>query len=193
MDTETHCRRPAGILLLVGIMFALVACGGRPAIESDLGIEHAPDWVNEGTAMLIEDDERVFYGVDSASPMSSLSLQRSTADDRARAELARILSSYMEVVADDYRATAGSGDAELSEAQVTRQIRAVSEVNLAGSTIVARWRDEETGDIHSLARIRLDNVTRTLDSVEEMNAGLRDHARGRATRLFDRMIGEEGS
>lgn len=183
-------RAPLTTLLFA----ALVAgCASQPAIESDMGMDNAPDWVNQGTAMLAEDDARIFHGVDSAPPMDSVSLQRSTADDRARAALARSLSSYMEVVADDYQANAGSDDAELSEAQVSRQIRNVTEINLTGARIIARWRDEETGHIHSLARIRLDNVTGTLESVDEMNTGLREHWYSRGESIFDRMAGGDGS
>lgn len=178
---------------MLPLVLLLAGCASQPTFESDMGMDNAPDWVNQGTAMLTEDDARVFHGVDSAPPMESTSLQRSTADDRARAELARSLTSYMEVVADDYQATAGSDDARLTEDQVSRQIRNVSQINLTGSRIIARWRNEETGDIHSLARIRLDEVTRTLDSVEEMNAPLRDHLYNRGDSVFDRMAGEEGS
>ena len=180
--------RPATALAALGL---LAACSSQPTIESDLGLDNAPDWVNAGTAMVFEEDARVFHGVDSAPPMDSLSLQRSTADDRARAELARSLTAYMEVVADDYRSEAGSGDDSLASEQVSRQIRAVSEVNLTGSRIIARWRDEATGDIHSLARIRLDDVTSTLASVDEMNADLNRHLEREGHSIFDRMRRED--
>ena len=38
-----------GILLLAG-------CGGKTAVESDLHIDGAPDWVNEGNQMLKDRD-----------------------------------------------------------------------------------------------------------------------------------------
>jgi len=180
-------RTTRGLAALAAATLLAVGCASQPTIESDLGLENAPDWVNQGTAMVFDDDARVFYGVDSAPPMDSLSLQRSTADDRARAEVARSLSAWMEVVADDYEATASASESALSEAQVSRQIRAVSEVNLTGTRIIARWRDERSGDIHSLARIHLDEVTATLGSVEDMNAGLRSHIGQRGPSIFDRM------
>jgi hypothetical protein len=191
--TALTTRITRGTAACGALALLLAGCASQPTIESDLGLENAPDWVNQGTALIFDDDARIFYGVDSAPPMDSLSLQRSTADDRARAEVARSLSTWMEVVAEDYAATAGSGEDALDETQVSRQIRAVSEINLTGARIIARWRDEQTGDIHSLARIRLDEVTQTLGSVQDMNSGLRDHIGQRGPSIFDRMAEGDAS
>ncbi|MEK7206329.1 MAG: hypothetical protein AAB134_00400, partial [Pseudomonadota bacterium] len=90
-------------------MFAalvVAGCAGQTKLESDLGIKGAPEWVNKGTAYVNDKDGRLFHGVGSASAMGDASLQRSTADDRARAEVARIFSSYLDVVSSDYQAAA---------------------------------------------------------------------------------------
>jgi len=91
--------------------------GKRPGYQRRAGL------VNEGTNILNNKDERLFHGVGSASPTGDMSLQRSVADDRARAEVARVLSSYMEVVSSDYMAAAKSGGAGVTEESVSARSR----------------------------------------------------------------------
>ena len=73
------------LLSMTLLALAISACSSTTKVESDLGIKGAPDWVNEGTNILSEKDGRLFHGVGSASPMGDMALQKSVADDRARA------------------------------------------------------------------------------------------------------------
>ncbi|MBK8163523.1 MAG: hypothetical protein IPK65_10395 [Gammaproteobacteria bacterium] len=183
------------IFLAVAVLGAALLAGcagtGPTQVESDLGIKGAPDWVNEGTAILKTRDGRLFHGVGSAPPMGDRSLQTSAADDRARAELARVLSSYMDVASHDYTAASGSGDQALLAASISRQIENITRVNLAGSRIIGRWRDEKTGVIYALAELDIGQVKDTLGRVEDMNAGLRDHIQERGDNIFDGMAKEK--
>ena len=160
-----------------------LGCSG-PRIESDLQIKGAPDWVNEGTAMFRDRKGRLFHGVGSAPPMGDLSLQAETADNRARAELARALTTYLEVVSSDYSAAAGGR----SEGSVTRQLEAVTRLNLAGSRIVARWRDKRSGVLYSLAELDLRRVRATVRAMEDMDPGFRAHLERAGANLFDALV-----
>ena len=82
-------------LLSLAVLVAVVSgCSSEPTkVESNLGIKGAPDWVNQGSNILSTKDGRLFHGVGSASQMGDLALQKSVADDRARAEVAREHSS----------------------------------------------------------------------------------------------------
>lgn len=171
-----------GLLLLAG-------CSGKTAVESDLKIDGAPDWVNEGNQMLNDRDGRLFHGIGSAPTMGDLSLQKTTADDRARAELARIFSSYLKVASNDYSASAGAGDAQLSEQAVSRQIDSLTQINLSGVKIIGRWRDENTGAIWSLAELDIEHMKKTLDQAMQMSPGLRDFLANQGDSIFDRMTG----
>jgi hypothetical protein len=180
-------------IVAAGVLGLLAGCAGSgpTQVESDLHIKGAPDWVNEGTAILKTRDGRLFHGVGSAPPLGDRSLQTSTADDRARAELARVLSSYMDVVSHDYTAASGSGDQAVNAASVSRQIEAVTHVNLAGSRIIGRWRDEKTDIIYALAELDMEQVRGTLDRVQDMNAGLRDFIDDKGNNIFDGMAKEK--
>lgn len=178
------------LVLITAFAFSVAACGGKN-IESDLGIEGAPDWVNQGTRAVNDGGGRLFYGVGSAPAMDDPSLQKATADNRARAELASILSTYMEVAISDYTATSTDGDRAFSEQSVTRQIDSAARLNLTGSQIVANWRDPDTGVIYSLAEIDLGRVQEITENVNEMDPGLRDHIRERGGNIFDGISGAQ--
>lgn len=187
----------AKLLLMALFALAISACSGTTKVESDLGIKGAPDWVNEGTNILNDKDGRLFHGVGSASPMGDMALQKSTADDRARAEVARILSSYMDVVSNDYLSSAKTGSsataggASVAEESVTRQIRSLTKVNLAGARIIGSWRDPRTNIIYSIAELDMKHVKSTLAGTQDMNADLKRYLENSADNIFDRVAKEK--
>jgi len=169
----------------------LAACGGgKTIVESDLGIKGAPDWVNKGTAVLNDKDGRLFHGVGSSPTLGDEALQRSTADDRARAEVGRMLSTYLDVVGNDYVAATGTGGNVSADQSVSRQIKAVTRVNLAGSKIIGRWKDSKTNMIYSIAELDLKQVKSTLENANSMNEDLRRYVGRNAENIFDKVSKE---
>lgn len=175
-------------------MFAalvVAGCAGQTKLESDLGIKGAPEWVNKGTSYVNDKDGRLFHGVGSASPMGDMTLQRATADDRARAELARIFSSYLDVVSNDYQSAARSGDSKVSEEAVSRQIKNLSKVNLAGAKIIARWQDKKSSIVYAIAELDMKQVKGTLSTAQDMNEDVRRYVENNADNIFDRVTKEK--
>jgi hypothetical protein len=124
--------------------------------------------------------------------MGDDSLQRSTADDRARAEVARVFSTYMDVVSSDYAAATGSGTKADADQSVSRQVKAVTKVNLAGAKIVGRWKDQKTGTVYSIAELDLKHVKETVQGTQEMNEDLRRYIQRNADNIFDKVSVKEG-
>jgi len=177
-----------GNLVLSAVLGALqISCSGKTVVESNLNIEDAPDWVNEGTNILKTQGNRMFHGVGSATTMDDFSLQKSTADNRARAEVAKILSSYMKIMSSDYSASAKSGDDQHSEQNVTREINNITELNVAGVKIIANWRSKEGGTIYSLAELDMKSVKDIMKNVNSMNTNLGKYIGNNANNVFDRM------
>ncbi len=182
----------ARLSLLALFLSLLAACSSGPTkVESDLSIKGAPDWVNEGTNILNNKNGRLFHGVGSAEPMGDMALQTSTADDRARAEVARILSSYMDVVSSSYQAAAKSGDNTVNEESVSRQIKNLTKVNLSGVRIIGRWRDPKTNTIWSIAELDMNQLKGTLAGVQDMNADLKRYIETSGDNIFDRVAKEK--
>lgn len=193
----------AKLLTVALLALAISACSSATKVESDLGIKDAPDWVNKGSSILNDKDGRLFHGVGSASPMGDMALQKSVADDRARAEVARVLSSYMDVVSSDYLSSAKSvssaktdasakdGGASVTEEAVSRQIKALTKVNLAGAKIIGNWRDPKTGIVYSIAELDMNHVKSTLAGTQDMNDDLKRYIESSADNIFDRVTKEK--
>ncbi len=184
-------RQTQGLLFFAILLIFLAGCSSKTMVESDLHIKGAPDWVNEGTQMLKDKNGRLFHGVGSATPMGDESLQKSTADDRARAELARILNSYLTVASNDYSTSASSGGEVVHEQSVTREIENLSRVNLTGSKIIGRWRDKKSGDIYSIAELDMKHMKQTLELAEQMSPSLRAFLNQESDNIFDRLAGDK--
>lgn len=188
-----HIKFIIRFLPLLVAALLLGACAGKTTVKSDLGIRGAPDWVNKGTNILNDKNGRLFHGVGSAPAMGDASLQRSTADDRARAEVARVLSSYMDVVSNDYLASARTGAGSEAEQSVTRQIRNLTNINLTGAKIIGRWADKRTKAVYSIAELDMKHVKSTLQNVKDMNEDLRRYIDSHADNIFDRVTAKENA
>lgn len=176
------------LFFIVSASLLLAACASKTTVESDLGIRGAPDWVNEGTQYLNDNDGRLFHGVGQAPGMEDASLQIATADNRARAEVARILSSYLDVVSNDYTAVSGNGDkVEVGQQAVSRQISNLSKVNLSGVRIIGHWKDENTDTIYSIAELDLSQVKNITEQVNGMNADLQRYIIDHSKNIFDNL------
>src|SRR5262245_45528805 len=183
---------PSIKLFAAALTLTLAACGGgKTIVESDLNIKGAPDWVNKGTQVLNDKDGRLFHGVGSAPALGDDALQRSTADDRARAEVARMLSTYIDAVSSDYSSATGTGTNASADQAVSRQIKAVTKQNLAGSKIIGRWKDSRTSMVYSIAELDFKSVKTTLEGANGMNDDLKRYLGRNAENIFDKVSGEK--
>jgi hypothetical protein len=171
-------------VLLLALL--LGACSSKTVIESDMGLDHAPDWVNEGTQAVDNDDGRLIHGVGMAPPMGDTSLQKATADNRARAEIARVLSTYVDTVIRDYTASTGS-EADLN---VEREIRSTTQLVLSGARMLGHWKDEDTGDVYAFAELDMDAVDRSLETATALSDAFKGHYKENGDANFDRFMDE---
>ncbi|MEE2733104.1 MAG: hypothetical protein VYA55_19955 [Pseudomonadota bacterium] len=170
-------------LLLVSI---LAACSSSPTIESDLGISGAPDWVNEGTQAVDNDDGRFVFGVAFAPPLNDESLQTSTADTRARAEVARMVSTYIDHTLDDYAAS--TGDTATSSIQQT--LSSSTQTVLNGAKIKGRWKDKNTGNIYSFAEMDMKALDDAISTAGKLSQNFKQYYQQKANANFDRFMKE---
>lgn len=185
-------------LYYMAVLLAVVSgCSTKPVqVESNLGIKGAPDWVNKGAGVLDTKEGRFFRGVGSASPMGDLALQKAVADDRARAEVARVLSSYLDVVSHDYTSAVKTGEAAdkyagVNEEAVSRQIKNTTKAHMAGTRIIGSWRDPQSNTIWSIAELDMKYVKSTMAGVSDMNSDLKRYIETTADNIFDRFYKEK--
>ncbi len=170
--------------LLFFTAIVLFGCSGNETIESDLGIKGAPDWVNEGTQAVNDRDGQLIQGVGMAPPMNDPSLQKSTADNRARAEVARVLSTFIDSTINDY-SSSNNGN---NSSSVERDIRSATKLALNGAIIKGNWKDKKSGAIYSFAELDMDKVEKAIEATSAMNENFKSYFSKNSNANFNRFV-----
>jgi hypothetical protein len=172
-------------MLLVGMVTAtmmLAACSSTPK------------WVEKGAGSMMKDG-KAFYGVGGVSGMKNEPLAKETADNRARADLAKYMDTYTAYLMRDYAASTTAGDFTKSseEQNIERALKTYVSANLSGVVVVDRWeKEEKTGKtIYSLAKMDLETFKEQVGQMKELNAQARDFVRKNAEKAFERLQQEE--
>lgn len=90
--------------------------------ENRMVIKGAPDWVNKGSTLSGGSEGRIFIGVSSAPPQGDMALQKSIADDRSILEISSVLSSYLDVVSNDYLQSSRAAESAANDDNSWRQV-----------------------------------------------------------------------
>lgn len=178
-------------LVLAGVL-SLSACSknGKPSPIAN----NAPEWVNKGSgAMKDKEGKSVFYGVGIAQGIRNRALAVTAADDRGRAELAKIMNSYVTTLTKDYMASVTAGDMTKSseEQMVSQTMKNFAKFTLNGSVPIDHWKDPADGTLFSLVKLDMSAVQASLAESKELNAKVRDYVKANAEKAFDELAAEE--
>jgi hypothetical protein len=171
------------IVMSIGILF-IFGCAGKKSAELA-----RPAWVDQGSGAFDVDKGKIFYGVGVASGIENTALLRSTAENRARAEVAKILETYVAVLAKDYMASTTAGDMSASseEQHVEQALKTFSKTTLHGATIIDRYTDPADGSMYALCEMDLFAFKNALDEHKELDAKVRDYVRQNAERMHGQL------
>lgn len=180
--------------LVVGVAIAVLAgCGGKQALMP----KEAPAWVIKGSGAFKDAGESVFYGVGAVTGMNNKPMAVTSAENRARAEVAKVFQTYSASLMKDYAASTTGGaaitaDTPTSEEQhIEQTIKTFSAVTLSGVMIVDRWEDPNNATIYSLARLDLKAFEDQVKKMQELNANVKTYVKDNAERAFDDLATEE--
>jgi hypothetical protein len=185
-----HLGKLAGVALALSI-FGAVGCGGGK--QAGPVAEKAPDWVNKASGAFKDGGQSVFYGVGIAQGIRNRALSVSAADDRARAEIAKIMNQYVSVMGKDYMNSVTAGDMSKSseEQSVTQTLKTFAKFTLHGAIIVDHWKDPSDGTMFALAKLDMAAVKKTLEDSKQLDAKVRDYVKANAEKAFDELAAEE--
>jgi len=171
------------VILSIGILF-LVGCAAKKPVAPA-----APEWVTKGSGAFDVDKRKVFHGVGVASGIRNEKLLTSTADNRARAEVAKILETYLAVLAKDYMASTTAGDMKASseEQSVGQVYRNFSMAVFQGVQITDHWRNPVDGNLFSLCELDLYFVKNALKEFKELDSKWMEYAIENAERIHRRL------
>jgi len=174
--------------LVAVVVLLLVGCGGKHKL-----VAGAPDWVNRGSGAFKDDGARIFHGVGAVTGVVSQPLAVQTADQRARADIAKQLDTYVTNLFRDYQVStaASMGRAVMEEQHVEESLKSFTQVSLRGARVIDHWKNPETNTVYSLAQLDIDGIKATLQQMKEMDPSLRDFVTSNAERAFDEIKKEE--
>jgi len=182
-------------ILMGGVAIAMIACGGNKEGEQPQNMNNIdyPEWVMKGSGAFGGEAGKVFYGVGSVTGIKNHALARSTADNRARAEIAKIFETYTASLMKDYMASTTAGDMSASseEQHVEQAIKTFSATTLSGVQIVDHWFHPQDGTVYALARLDLDAFKEALDKMKELDGKVKDYVRKNAEKAHESLEAEE--
>ena len=179
-----------GLALAASVLFSACASNGKPAPIAN----NAPEWVNKGSGAFKDTaGKQVFYGVGIMQGVRNRALAVSGADDRGRAEIAKIMNSYVTVLTKDYMASVTAGDMTKSseEQLVSQTMKNFAKFTLHGATPIDHWKDPSDGTMFSLVKLDMSSVKKSLDESKELDSKVRDYVKANAEKAHDELAAEE--
>ena len=164
------------ILLVFAVVF-VAACATTGKLSNG-----APEWTLNGSGAF-NGGEKVFYGVGLAGlSIKDESLRREAADNRARADLQKVFSTYTGSLMKDYSGT----DGELVE----RAIKTYQGGSLSGVEITKRYQRPD-GTLYSLAQLDLAQFKKFVELEQSLNSVAKEFLRKKSDAMFDELAKEE--
>jgi hypothetical protein len=168
-------------VLAAAAALTLAACSHN-ASSSPIA-SNAPEWVNKGSGAFKDKDGGI----------RNRALAVTAADDRGRAEITKILNSYVTVLSKDYMASVTAGDMTKSseEQMVSQTMKNFAQFTLHGATPVDHWKDPSDGTTFALIKLDMGAVQQSLNESKELDGKLRDYVKANADKAFDELSAEE--
>ena len=180
VDRLTVAAMVVTIILGLGYSFSVMAKTKKE--NSVSGAKNEPAWVTKCAGAFPDAGKDAFYGCGSATGISNPSLQMQTADERARADLAKTLDTYVANFFKDFMSSASVTDktktdkdkkdkkgnkgglTETEEEQFVSSItKEITETTLNGVEISDHFRSPEDQTLFSLAKVSFDNMSKSME------------------------------
>lgn len=177
--TKTAWAQRAAVLAAICTILGLVGC------------QSTPQWVKTGSYK--PEEAKAFYSMGEVMGIRNEPLAWDAAENRARAQMVKILSTYTAYLMRDYAASTAGLDltrtAEEQHVEVATKTFAAATLN--GVRPVDRYKDEKQGIYYVVVKMELDDVKDMLMHSTELNSQMRDYVRKNADRAFERLEKEE--
>jgi hypothetical protein len=171
--------------------FTAMILGGVFVTLTMSACESTPKWVKTGT--YTSQDAKAFYGIGEVMGIRNEPLAWDAAENRARAQMVKILSTYTAYLMRDYAASTTAADFQKTaeEQHIEEATKTFAAATLNGVRSVDRYQDEKKGIYYVVVKMDLEDVKDMLTQSKELNGQMRDFVRKNADRAFDRLEKEE--
>jgi ribosomal protein S20 len=168
---------------------AISGCGAKevtPDEQLPNDFAGAPEWVLQGCSAYWGDDGARVCGVGDAKIGSSMSIARTKAGARARAEISRTLESKVKNMIKDYQEQITDGESEMTPEQFTSTTVTLSKATLNGTAQKATW-ISQNAQIYMLFALDVDSFNNSMRDMDSMSDKLRSFIEARSKKSFQEL------
>ena len=178
------------ILLSATALAAIVAttgCGGKevtPDEQLPNDFAGAPEWVLQGCSAYWGDDggSRI-CGVGDAKIGRSMSIARTKATSRARAEISRTLETKVKSMIKDFQEQVTDGESEMTAEQFSSTSVSLSKATLNGTSVQQTW-VSPSNQLYMLVALDVEAFENSVREMDQMSDRLRTFIESRARKSF---------
>jgi hypothetical protein len=144
----------------------------------------APAWVLEGCGAYWDDDDGArLCGVGDAKIGRSMSIARTKATSRGRAEIGRTLETKVKSMIKDFQEQVTDGESEMTAEQFSTTTVLLSKSTLNGTSIQETW-ISQTNQLYILVALDIEAFENSVREMDEMSSQLRAFIEARARKSF---------
>jgi ribosomal protein S20 len=144
----------------------------------------APSWVLEGCNAYWGDDGGArLCGVGDAKIGRSMSIARTKATSRARAEISRTLETKVKNMIKDFQEQVTDGESEMTAEQFSSTTVSLSKSTLNGTSVQKTW-VSSTSQLYILVALDVESFENSVREMDEMSNRLRSFIEARAKKSF---------
>ncbi|MBR4531326.1 LPP20 family lipoprotein [bacterium] len=182
------------LIFIVSVIFLMVltACGSADkkgsANVAKNEFDGAPDWVlgSSSTAQQI-------CGVGSAAGSRNVSMMRTTAMQRGRTEISRMLEIKVQAMLKDYQATTTGGEdfgkAANDEQHIVDVAKLITDTTLSGTEQKKTW-NSDSGTYYVLMCADIEKFKDSVNNMSQLSESVRKAVTERADKVFDELSKE---
>ena len=182
------------LIFIVSVIFLMVltACGSADkkgsANVAKNEFDGAPDWVlgSSSTAQQI-------CGVGSAAGSRNVSMMRTTAMQRGRTEISRMLEIKVQAMLKDYQATTTGGEdfgkAANDEQHIVDVAKLITDTTLSGTEQKKTW-NSDSGTYYVLMCADIEKFKDSVNKMNQLSESVRKAVTERADKAFDEISKE---
>ena len=147
----------------------------------------APSWVIQGCSAYWGDDGGArICGVGDAKIGSSMSIARTKATSRGRAEISRTLESKVKNMIKDFQEQVTDGETEMTAEQFSSTTVTLSKATLNGTSAKDSW-ISNSGELYVLVALDVEAFENSVRAMDEMSDKLRTFIESRARKSFQEL------
>ena len=180
-------KRKNGTLvgLVLCMVLMLTGCGTVPEL---LGLEtDHPVWVEKGAGFFLDGRGLAVYGVGGSRLTQDVTLDRTAADTRARADVARSISADLTDLVKSYQKKVSDANASDVEEWVQTATESFSKMDLVGVEIIDRHKCKRDNVYYALARMNLASFNKTVDEIQALSGQAKKTIQQHAESVFEEM------